>query len=108
MNYLLNSFSAAMLMENLQEGPVYVRFEIVTNEDARFMLSAGFESRVGHASTAMIIESMIDMPVPVRREGCMLRPGDTAHIAQYTGPRLPEGAMSLPEGATLTWIRVWA
>jgi hypothetical protein len=35
-----------------------------------------------------------------------LNQGTRLLVGQYDGPRLPEGATSLPEGATLTWFKV--
>jgi hypothetical protein len=35
-----------------------------------------------------------------------LASGDEAVVAQYVGPRLPEGATALPEGANFSWFLV--
>ena len=35
-----------------------------------------------------------------------LHKGDTVMIGQYSGPRLEEGATTLPPGATIKWCRV--
>lgn len=45
-------------------------------------------------------------PVPMNRVNVQLHPGDSALVGQYTGPRLPEGATQLPEGARILWLRV--
>jgi hypothetical protein len=38
------------------------------------------------------------------RVNVSLKPGDAAIVGQYIGPRLPEGATTLPEGATIKWL----
>ncbi|MFH1554639.1 MAG: hypothetical protein ABII76_07220 [Pseudomonadota bacterium] len=43
--------------------------------------------------------------VAATRPTVLLGDGDCALVAQYRGPRLPEGATALPEGATIEW---WA
>ena len=35
-----------------------------------------------------------------------LKEGDVALVGQYSGPRLPEGATTLLEGATIKWMVV--
>jgi hypothetical protein len=35
-----------------------------------------------------------------------LVPGDRVLVGQYSGTRLPEGATTLPEGATIRWLVV--
>jgi len=68
--------------------------QIVATEEA--VLSA-----VGHADTAAVISYVLNYPVPANRATVKLSPGDRALVAQYIGPRLTEGATSLPEGARL-------
>lgn len=62
------------------------------------------QSFVGHADTAALFERELGVPVEVRRERCLLLCDDLALLGQYSGPRLPEGATELPEGATIRWI----
>lgn len=64
------------------------------------------QSAVGHAETAAVFESILNLPVHVNRINVHLKPGDKAIVGQYTGPRLPEGARALPEGAALHWLAV--
>ncbi|MCK7505116.1 MAG: DUF1874 domain-containing protein [Desulfobacterales bacterium] len=56
-------------------------------------------SAVGHADTAAVFSSLLGRPVPVERRSIKLDEGETALVGQYIGPRLPEGATTLPEGA---------
>ena len=108
---LLNAFSANMLAEF----PVNVKFTEISAAEARAALMCAAEadgeadcirSAVGHADTAAVFESVLNVPVPCRRETVLLGNGDWAVVGQYSGPRLPEGATILPEGATIRWLLV--
>jgi hypothetical protein len=65
-------------------------------------------SVVGHETTAKIFESILGRHIECRRVGLQLMPGDLIYIGQYSGPRLPEGATELPEGAAIRWLKVSA
>ena len=66
----------------------------------------GFTSVVGHADTAAIFSSILGMDVPCNRATFMLGEDHVLFVGQYKGPRLPEGATSLPEGARVAWAMV--
>lgn len=97
---LLNAFSLNMLATL----PAAPRFTELTLEQARILLETGLDSAVGHADTAAVFEDVLGMSVPAVRATLLLHPGDKAVIGQYRGPRMPEGAHQLPEGATIQWI----
>jgi len=59
-------------------------------------------SAVGHEDLARLLG------VEYARRSLALRKGDVLYVAQYRGPRLPEGATELPDGAQLDWFRVVA
>jgi hypothetical protein len=107
---LLNAFSANMLAEF----PCTVIFTELTCEEARTSVLLDLEeqgkvdvdSAVGHADTANIFTKELGMPVPMVRKTVSLPIGSFAIVGQYSGPRLPEGATSLPEGATIRWLQV--
>lgn len=108
---LLNAFSANMLAEF----PVSVRFSEISAADARLALLCAAEeagsadlidSAVGHAETAAVFGEALGLPVPCQRSTVVLHVGDTAIIGQYSGSRLPEGATTLPAGATIKWLAV--
>ena len=62
-------------------------------------------SGIGHRDMAEIVSKDIGMGIPMSRDTIKLDIRDDALVvAQYTGPRLPEGATTLPEGAE---IRYW-
>lgn len=62
---------------------------------------------IGHADTAAIAASQIGVPAERlhSRVSVTLRRGhgDCLLVAQYRGPRLPEGATTLPAGAAMEW-----
>jgi len=66
-------------------------------------------SSIGHKETAVIVSKMLGREVPLSRISTpVMKPGDVNWAALYQGPRLPEGATELPEGATLRFYRVAA
>jgi len=108
---LLNAFSANMLAEF----PVSVTFTEITADSARLNLMLAAEedgeaeiiqSAVGHADTAAVFSSILGVPVPCNRVTVTLERGQDAIIGQYSGPRLPEGATTLPDGAAVKWLLV--
>lgn len=44
--------------------------------------------------------------LPANRASVKLEPGEKMIVAQYSGPRLPEGTTALPEGAKIEFILV--
>jgi hypothetical protein len=42
----------------------------------------------------------------MNRANVSLAAGDRVLVGQYSGPRLPEGTTTLPEGATIKWLVV--
>jgi len=99
---LMNAFSLNMLTAH----PAVIETRPVSLEEARRLVADGFESAVGHADTAAIFSGLLGVPVPMERRTVQLAPGETALVGQYSGPRLPEGATTLPPGATITWLLV--
>jgi hypothetical protein len=60
-------------------------------------------SAVGHADTAVIFAHILGRPIAVNRVNVKLGKFDMLLVGQYIGPRLPEGATTLPEGARIEW-----
>ena len=107
---LLNAFSLSMV-----ETPAQICATEINAQEARAHLLALAEEAgeteliqfaVGHADTAAVFETILDLPVTVNRINVRLKPGDKAIVGQYTGPRLPEGARALPEGAQIRWLAI--
>ncbi len=82
-----------------------VRIEEVSRETAS-ALAAQAVSAVGHADTAAVFSSVLGVPIAANRATISLGKGERALVGQYRGPRLPEGATQLPEGATIQWMVV--
>lgn len=108
---LLNAFSLNMI----HAFPASVTCTEISAANARSLLmlwaedqgeSEFIRSAVGHADTAEVFGSVLGLPVPCRRETVTLSSGDSVVVGQYSGPRLPEGATELPEGATIKWLLV--
>ncbi|MDD3906420.1 MAG: DUF1874 domain-containing protein [Candidatus Omnitrophica bacterium] len=59
------------------------------------------ESAIGHADTAFLAGKLIGRELPANRANIALNPGDKMVVAQYIGPRLPEGTKELPTGARI-------
>ena len=64
-------------------------------------------SAIGHADLAAVASASVGIKIPVNRTSVKLGVG-VHHllICQYQGPRLPEGAKELPEGASVAWLAV--
>jgi hypothetical protein len=99
---LLNAFSLNMVAE--PQGSLL--FREIPLDEARNLLAAGFMSAVGHADTAAVMASQLGVTVPTNRATIAFTKGDRAIVGQYKGPRLPEGATALPEGATIVWYSI--
>lgn len=64
------------------------------------------ESVIGHPDTAEVVSNILGFEVPFNRVNLVLNGDDILYVAQYKGPRLPEGATQLPEGATLEFLEI--
>ena len=98
--FLLNAFSLNMIVGNA---------DVVVREVSRAvaaLLADACVSAVGHADTAAVFSNVLGVAVPCNRATVALKDGDVALVGQYSGPRLPEGATSLPEGAAIKWLVV--
>ena len=96
-----NAFSLNMLSEL----PAHVHVEEV--ERCSFAeAAASARSVVGHPDTAAVLGHELGIEVAVNRETVTLDAGDELLVAQYSGPRLEEGATQLPEGAAFRYLRV--
>lgn len=108
--FLLNAFSLNML----PSGSTSAQFrEVGLAEAQRIAQNCAIESAVGHADTAAVFATLLGIEVPVNRVNVSIPartygvPHWKALVGQYSGPRLPEGASTLPEGASIKWFSVW-
>jgi len=103
MLFVANAFSFNMF-ENVPE--VLVQKELNVQEASDLLRNEAFESVVGHADTAVILTNMLKTEIRFNRVSNNFSYEDRILVAQYTGPRLPEGAVSLPEGSKIKFILV--
>jgi len=104
--YVCNAFSLSMLDRESQEKSESRRAPIpISEQEARSLIEEDKKvvSAVGHADTARIFSAILNKDIQVNRVSVKLTRDDLAIVGQYIGPRLPEGATQLPEGATIEW-----
>ena len=103
---IANAFSLNML--NLEVGITDLQICPASPDVIRQDIeeAGGFTSIVGHADTAAVFSGLLGLDVPCNRATFQLEEGVTLFVGQYKGPRLPEGATSLPEGASVEWAMV--
>lgn len=99
---LSNAFSLNMVAAL----PVTISVRELALDEVIKMLNSGFTSAVGHADTAAVFSDQLGVTVPTNRITVSLNKGDVVLVGQYRGPRLPEGATTLPEGASIVWCLV--
>ena len=102
MIYLVNAFSINMLGK-LNFGTV--EFQKISREKAKSHLEGyGFVPAIGHPDLAAVVKSDLDIDGNCfNRTTVNLQPGDQLVVAQYRGPRLPEGTTELPKDATIEY-----
>jgi hypothetical protein len=72
-------------------------YEEITLEEAREWLTAeGFDSAIGHQSTADIMSTLLGVPVPVNRKTFIQTPGSQAIVFKLKD-RAPEGVILTAE-----------
>lgn len=102
--YLANSFSLNMI-----KGRGLFQSEPITLEAARRLLGdKEIINAIGHPETDAVVRETLGEFLPAgQRISLVLQPGDELIVAQYRGPRLPEGATELPLGAIIEFILVY-
>lgn len=100
--YMSNAFSFNMLLPEHKKG--IVKWEVIPAEKVAEELGSDFVNCCGH--TTELINAMTGLNLSMNRISNKLNPDDKIIIAQYSGPRLPEGATELPENATLVFLKV--
>lgn len=112
MLYITNAFSLNMLtafpaLPLIREVDLnHVKAAVV---DGASSLKAGVVPAIGHADTAAIVDGLLGLVGPgttFNRVSVTLTPGDVLYVAQYRGPRLPEGTTKLPDGARIDFFQI--
>ena len=108
MIFLANAISGAMLTDLIPEEGLEVRLSKPTTEQVIRLINDApedtVESVIGHKDVATVMGNMLGMEVPFNRVSIKLKEGDVLVWAQMDGPRLPEGATTLPPDTKLTWM----
>lgn len=65
-----------------------------------------WQSVVGHPDTATVLSDVLGKAVAFNRTSVKLGKDDVLIVAQLTGGRLPQGATTLPDGFTFTFVKV--
>jgi hypothetical protein len=102
MLYIANAFSLQMI-DICKETTVVV---VPVDDPKATVAGQEFTSAVGHADTANLFSGLLGVDVPSQRINVKLTAEDALLVGQYIGPRLPEGATTLPEGASIVWLLV--
>lgn len=101
--FLSNAFALSMLHDGMGISIAHIQ----RNDAGRLVKLLKPISIVGHAETAAIFSEQLGTEVEFNRKSVKLVPGDQMIVGQYVGPRLPEGCIQLPEGASIQWMRVF-
>jgi hypothetical protein len=102
--YICNAFSLNML-----NGDAILKFKVLSLEEVKNFLIENnevIEYAVGHLETANLFASLLNRDIPYNRVNVSITDGVQLLIGQYVGPRLEEGATSLPKGASIRWFLV--
>lgn len=102
-----NAFSFNMIQPGLRAS---IEMDVVGHCQVQAAMGSNWKSAIGHEDLAAIASATAGISIPANRMTVIL--GEGLHrllICQYQGPRLPEGAKELPEGASVAWlaVKVW-
>lgn len=97
--FLGNAFSLQMLSTD-------VKHTITVTPVSASDVPVDCISCIGHPDTAQVVSGILGRAVAYDRISVSLDKGDVLYVAQITGGRLPAGATTLPNGYSLTFLRV--
>jgi hypothetical protein len=97
-----NAFSLNMMSALVAD----IKVIQITPAEVSKLIDVGIESCVGHTDTAAVFSQQLGINIPAVRTTVELTHDETIIVGQYSGPRLPEGATALPEGATIKWFMI--
>jgi len=105
---LANAFSLNMLSTDIRIHVLVTKR--ISKEEAKELLKDGFENYIGHKDLANIVSNELGLPVEMneKRPNLVLQLEDLVVVAQYIGPRLPEGATELPPNARIEYFTVYS
>lgn len=99
---VVNAFSINML-----QNPATLSFVRANDPCALLRTADVVQNAIGHPDTDRVVRNSLEFHLPVgERANVTFGEGDMLLVAQYKGPRLPEGATELPANATIEWWSV--
>lgn len=109
---LANAFSLNMLSRMERTLKVV---PISAETARRLVIDGGATCAIGHPDTAKLVALLLGLPdranewagIAETRPNVVLDEDTLLIVAQYTGPRLPAGAIELPEGASIEFWLVY-
>lgn len=101
---ICNAFSANMIDET--KGSLVLFNPIPVEQAAIIAKSEEWESSLGHEDIVNVVNAQLGTSFTMNRRTDVLETGDVILLAQYKGPRLPEGATALPEGARIQYYMI--
>ncbi len=97
---LVNAFSLQMIQGDVCD----IHIATVTEEVIKILVrDCEWQSAIGHADTANVLSSILEVNVPYNRASVSLTRDNFLIVAQVTGGRLPEGCTKLPEGVQIVF-----
>ena len=101
---LSNAFSLQMI-DLSKPGSISVK-PLSVNETIVLFKESGLESCVGHAEAAAKLSGILGIDVTMNRKSTLLTTGQSIVVAQVTGGRLPEGALTVPAEYEIKFLLV--
>ena len=98
---ITNAITHNMFIPHLKEWTL--KNEVISSDDVKGELGSEFVNACGHSTD--LINELTGLELVKNRITNKANIGDTIIVAQYNGPRLEEGATSLPEGASLVFVK---
>lgn len=96
--FLSNAFSIQMLASFPADVSIS---EVAATDIPMYVVSC-----IGHADTANVLTDMLGFDVPCNRQNVTVDADTDLYVAQVVGGRLPEGAITLPEGYAIKFFKV--
>ena len=94
MLYILNTLIVPINFD--ENNKTTVKMKKINVDEAKFLLASGFESVIGHKSTAEIMSEILGIQIPVQRRTVFFQKGDRG-IHFFLKERLPEGVVLTSE-----------
>jgi len=105
MIYLANALSLNMFNHLTKPFKLNIK-PMSQTETSNILKSTKFTSAIGHADMANVLTNLLGVSIEPNRITLNINSGDTLIVAQYIGPRLPEGTTELPANAEIKFYYI--